>query len=59
MKLKLWIVAVAALLVTLALCSWAIQGVRWTLTGGRRSARRRETERQAWTLERRPATQTA
>jgi hypothetical protein len=59
MAIKLWILALAALLVTLALCSWAVQGVRWALTGGRSSSRRRAIAREAWRPQHRPATRTA
>jgi hypothetical protein len=34
MQLKLWIVVIGLALLVLALCGWAIEGVRWTLRGG-------------------------
>jgi hypothetical protein len=36
MKRRLLITLLAVGLVTLALLGWAVQGVRWTLTGSRR-----------------------
>lgn len=34
MQLKLWIVVIGLALLVLALCGWAIEGLRWTLRGG-------------------------
>jgi len=35
MKLKFWLVVIGLALLILALGGWAVEGVRWTLTGGR------------------------
>ena len=40
MKRTLLITLLAVGLVTLALLGWAVQGVRWTLTGSRRTRTR-------------------
>jgi hypothetical protein len=41
MKIKLFIGVIVAAAITIALVGWAVQGLRWTLTGGWSSRRAR------------------
>ena len=34
MQLKLWIIVIGLALLLLALCGWAVEGLRWTMRGG-------------------------